>query len=157
MKNIKKEAELIPENKEQEYLDGWKRALADLENVKKRMADGASMQRNTITRDIVESFLSLADNFRSLVQHAPQEKNAWIEGVLHVARQFDQTLQGFGVTMIEDTGKAFDPAIHEAVGEVKAEEKDKIGTVTEVVQVGYKIGDMTIRPAKVKIVGNDKQ
>lgn len=149
MKNIKKQAEPITENKEQEYLDGWKRALADLENVRKRMADGAITQRNAITRDIVESLLSLADNFRSLAEHAPQEKNAWIEGVLHVARQFDQTLEGFGVTMIADTGGAFNPAIHEAVEEVKS--KQKPGTVIEIVQVGYKIGDITIRPAKVKI------
>jgi molecular chaperone GrpE len=150
MKQTKKQEEPTSENKEQEYLDGWKRALADLENAQKRMAENAVSQRAAIKRDIVESFLSLADNFRSLALHAPTNQDAWAQGVVHVARQFDQTLQGFGVEMITDTGGTFNPAIHEAVEEVKTKEKEKIGTIAEVVQPGYKIGDITIRPAKVK-------
>lgn len=150
MKHTKKQEEPTTENKEQEYLDGWKRALADLENVQKRMAETTVIQRAAIKRDIVESFLSLADNFRSLAIHAPKEQDAWAQGVVHVARQFDQTLQGFGVEMITDTGGIFDPTIHEAVDEIKTQEKEKIGTIAEIVQVGYKTGDITIRPAKVK-------
>ncbi len=149
MKPLKKQEQPKKGNKEQEYLDGWKRALADLENAQKRMAETAVLQRAAIKRDVVESFLSLADNFRSLVEHAPKEQNAWVQGVVHIARQFDQTLQGFGVTIIQDTGGIFDPAIHEAVEEVKSEERP--GTVIEIVQAGYTIGDTVIRPAKVKV------
>src|SRR3990167_9133890 len=137
------------QSKEQEYLEGWKRARADLENTKKRMAESHVQQRVAITRDIVESLLSLADNFRSLVEHAPKEQDAWAQGVVHVARQFDQTLEGFGVTMIGDTEGIFDPVIHEAVEEV--ESKENPGTVVALVQVGYKIGDTVIRPAKLKV------
>ena len=137
------------ENKEQEYLEGWKRARADLENTKKRMAESQLQQRVSITRDIVESLLSLADNFRSLVEHAPKEQDAWAQGAVHIARQFDQTLEGFGVTMIADTSGIFDPTIHEAVEELEREEEK--GTVIAIVQAGYRIGETVIRPAKVKV------
>lgn len=137
------------ENKEQEYLDGWKRARADLENFQKRMADTRTREQLAIKRDVAESLIALNDNFRSLTEHAPDTKDSWVAGVLHIARQFDQTLQDFGVETIEATGVPFDPSIHEAVEEVQGEEGP--GTVQEIVQAGYKIGDSVIRPAKVKI------
>lgn len=136
-------------SKEQEYLEGWKRARADLENTKKRMADAHAQHRTSTKRELVESLLSLADNFRSLIDHAPKEQDAWDEGVVHIARQFEQTLIGFGVALIADTGIKFNPMIHEAVAEVKGEQEP--GTVTEIVQVGYMLGEIVLRPAKVKV------
>lgn len=142
----KKEPEIIP-NKEQEYLEGWKRARADLENFQKRMADNRMQEYAVMKRNISENLIALNDNFKALTDHAPEKKDAWVEGVLHIARQFDQTLQEFGIETIEETGQVFDPSIHEAVEEVDGEE----GKVIEIVQAGYKVGDMTIRPAKVKV------
>ncbi len=144
-----KEPEGEVQTKEEEYLEGWKRARADLENVQKRMADNRVKEREAIKRDVAESLIVLADNFRSLTGHAPDTKDPWVAGVLHVARQFDQTLQDLGVEIISDTGGVFDPAIHEAVEEVKGDQSP--GTVVELVQAGYKIGGIAIRPAKVKI------
>ena len=136
--------------KEQEYLAGWKRARADLENLQKRMGDQLQQQRTSVKREVAESLIALADNFRSLVEHAPaSEKDPWAAGVVHVARQFEQVLTEFGIEVIDKTGKLFDPNIHEAVEEV--EEKGKEGQVVVVVQAGYKVGDTTIRPAKVKV------
>lgn len=140
--------------KEQEYLEGWKRARADLENTKKRMADAHAQHRTSTKREVVESFLSLADNFRSLIDHAPKEQDAWIQGVVHVARQFEQILKGFGVKLIADTSIKFNPMIHEAIAEVQGE--GEMGTVIEVVQVGYTLGEIVLRPAKVKIIGEGK-
>ncbi|MDA1168844.1 MAG: nucleotide exchange factor GrpE [bacterium] len=140
------EPEII-QSKEQEYLEGWKRARADLENVQKRMNDTRIQERAILKRTIAEPLIVLADNFRSLIEHAPDTKDPWAAGVLHVARQFDQILEEFGVELIQDTGIVFDPVIHEAIEEVEGEE----GKIIEVVQVGYKIGDITVRPAKVKV------
>ncbi len=137
------------ENKEQEYLEGWKRARADLENLQKRTADNRVREHAAIKSKVAESLIALSDNFHSLIDHAPETKDPWVEGVLHVARQFDQTLQDLGVETISDTGGTFDPAIHEAVEEVKGDQSP--GTVVELVQAGYKIGEYVIRPAKVKI------
>lgn len=147
------EPEIIQKNKEQEYLEGWKRARADLENVQKRMADTRIQERAILKRNIAEPLIVLADNFRSLIEHAPDTKDPWTAGVLHVARQFDQILEEFGVEQINETGKVFDPTIHEAMEEVEGEE----GKIVEVVQAGYKIGEHTVRPAKVKVgKGNDE-
>lgn len=142
------EQEVI-ENKEQEYLEGWKRARADLENFQKRASDNRVREHAAIKSKVAESLIALSDNFRSLTQHAPDSKDPWVAGVLHIARQFDQTLQDLGVETISDTGGAFDPAIHEAVEEVKGDQSP--GTVIEIVQAGYKLGEYVIRPAKVKI------
>jgi molecular chaperone GrpE len=144
-----KEPEQVVENKEQEYLEGWKRARADLENLQKRMVDSRLREHAAIKRSVAESLIALSDNFRSLTEHAPDTKDPWVAGVLHVARQFEQTLQELGVETVSDIGGEFNPAIHEAVEEVKGEGKP--GTVVELVQAGYKIGDIVIRPAKVKI------
>lgn len=138
------------ESKEQEYLAGWKRARADLENLQKRTDIEKQTYRTFLKRDIAETLIPLADNFRSLVAHAPDaSKDPWVAGVTHVARQFEQNLTDFGIEIIEKIGDEFNPLIHEAVGEV--EQEGQKGKVLEIVQAGYKIGDTTIRPAKVKV------
>ncbi len=142
----KKQEKKVP-SKEQEYLEGWKRARADLDNIQKRQAVMREQELLVLKRSVVEPFITLADNFQSLVEHAPDTKSPWVEGVLHIARQFKQQLQEFGVEAIDDTDKEFNPSKHEAVAQVKGEE----GKVISVVQVGYKIGDIVIRPAKVEV------
>lgn len=138
------------DNKEQEYLDGWKRARADLENLQKRMADTMEQQRDAMKKDIAYSLIALADNFRSLAEHVPDPKDPWAAGVLHIARQFEQTMSEFGIEVIADVGKDFNPAFHEALEEVERE-GEKPGTIVELVQAGYKVGASVIRPAKVKV------
>ncbi len=140
-------------SKEQEYLDGWKRARADLENMKKRMADTLQSQQSAMKKDIAYSLVALADNFRSLAEHVPNASDPWAAGVLHVGRQFEQTLSEFGVEVITDIGKEFNPALHEAIEEVE-KEGESPGTIVEVVQAGYKIGQSVIRPAKVRVTAN---
>lgn len=135
--------------KEQEYLEGWKRARADLENIQKRMGNELTGQRDRIKRDVIESLIPLMDNFRSLVDHAPEGNDPWVQGVVHVGRQAEQVLQDLGVEVIQQTGVPFDPNIHEAVDEVSGDEEK--GSVVGIVQVGYRLADKTIRPAKVTI------
>jgi molecular chaperone GrpE len=74
----------------------------------------------------------------------------WAQGVAHVARQFEQAMQEYGVEAFSPTGEPFDPATQEAIEQVKDAEA-KSGMVLEVMQVGYKMGERIIRPAKVKV------
>ncbi len=135
-----------------EYLEGWKRARAELENVKARMHDEANLTRDRITREVIEDMVSIADNFQALVQHVPPDKasDPWVQGVLHVARHFIQTLENYGVELIDPKEGEFNPALHEAVDQVEGEE-GKSGKIAKVVQVGYKFKDTVIRPAKVQV------
>lgn len=141
-----------PGSREQEYLEGWQRARAELDNFRKRIAAEDEAQRMRMKRELVESFLALADHFQSLAKHIPRELkgHAWADGVLHVARQFEQALREFQVVPIDAADTVFDPTRHEAVEQVKKKGVKK-GLVVEVLQPGYVIGDTVVRPAKVKV------
>lgn len=141
----------IPSQKEQEYLDGWQRARAELQNIRSRMANEGTHQLERVKADVLESLLPVADNFQALADHVPQDiqENAWSQGVMHIARDFQRVLGEFGLTPIAGIDMAFNPEIHEAIEQVDSEkEKDM---VVAVVQTGWKLGEKVIRPAKVKI------
>ena len=135
-----------------EYLAGWQRARAELDNLKKRQYEEQQATRERLTQEIVQSLLGLADNFHAMTDHVPEDmkNHAWTEGVIHIARQMDQVLEEYGVTTIADTNLKFDPNIHEAVTAQGKSKRDG-GQVVKILQVGYKMGDQVIRPAKVKV------
>lgn len=138
-------------SREAEYLSGWKRARAELANVRSRLDGERQKQRQSITRDVLESFLELADNFQALIDHTPEdlEEHAWTQGVHHVSRQFSATLASHGINPINPQGQPFDPHTHEAIEQVEGD--GQTDQVVEVVQVGYRLGEQLLRPAKVKV------
>ena len=141
-----------PSSKEQEYLAGWQRARAELDNFRKRMQQQSDNERARIRKEILASLLPLADNFQAMVGHVPKELqgNAWTDGVMHIAHQLDQLLADHDVTLIEALNQPFDPNQHEATGKVKSQDAPR-GHVVEVIQNGYAWRGEIIRPAKVKI------
>ncbi|MFH1354272.1 MAG: nucleotide exchange factor GrpE [bacterium] len=138
--------------KEQEYLAGWQRARAELDNFRKRMFEEQSSQQQRTRQEVVTSLLELADNFQSMANHLPDELagHSWTQGVMHIARQLQNLLHDYGVTPINTVGDQFNPSQHEAISHTKTP-KIKSGRITKVVRVGYKMGDIVIRPAKVKV------
>jgi molecular chaperone GrpE len=138
--------------KEKEYMSGWQRSRAELDNLKKRIAKQRTQEQQQIKKEMVESLLSLSDNFQAMVDHVPEElvDNAWTKGVLHISRQLEQLLDSYGVTPIKAMNHSFDPNVHEAVEHTKVKSK-KTGKVIEVIQTGYTINNEVIRPAKVKV------
>lgn len=142
----------LPSKKEHEYMSGWQRSRAELDNLKKRAAKQREQEQWQIKKEMIESLLSLSDNFQAMVAHVPVEltDNAWTKGVLHISRQLEQLLLSYGVTPIKAMNHSFDPTIHEAVGHSKVK-STKAGKVIEVIQIGYTINNEVIRPAKVKV------
>ena len=140
-----------PSPKEQSYLDGWQRTLAELKNFQQRTREQYVSQNIQVKRQLLEPLLQLADNFQAIVAHMPTEfkDNAWAQGVLHVARQFDQVLTDYQLKKIGAAGEVFDPTKHEAGEHVPGATES--GAVVEVVQVGYQLDDTVMRPAKVKV------
>ncbi len=138
--------------KEQEYLAGWQRARAELVNFRKNMAEQSVAERDRLKQDVIEPLMQLADNMQALVVHCPPDlaTNGWVQGVLHVARQFDQVLADYGVTLIDQADVPFDPRWHEAV-ESSGDKTEGEEKVMAIVQRGYRIGDRVLRPAKVTI------
>lgn len=152
MIHARKSHTVVASNKEQEYLAGWQRERAELQNFRKRMQEQAVRGQQAALRAILEPLLDLADNFQAMVRHVPPalEQDAWVAGVLHIARQLDGLLADYNVRVIEAMGQPFDPARHEAI-EHEQREGVPSGHVVEVVSRGYQLGDEVLRPAKVKI------
>ncbi|MGH9857090.1 MAG: nucleotide exchange factor GrpE [Acidobacteriota bacterium] len=141
-----------PLGREQEYLAGWQRDRAALHNMRKTEEARYAEARVHAHSQAIEPFLAIADNFRSLVVHAPEgkEEDAWVQGVLHISRQVDGVLESLGVQLINPRGQTFDPGEHEAIEQIEADEFTS-GTVTDVLQVGYKMKNKVMRPAKVRV------
>lgn len=130
------------ESKEQEYLDGWKRALADYENLQRDMGKRLDESRDRIKESFVYDLLPVMDNFEQAVNHAPElgeEHQSWMQGVLFIKKQFEDVVKNLGLEKISVEGE-FDPNLHESVGE---------GDKFKEVRSGWKIGDKVIRPAQV--------
>ena len=125
--------------------------MAELKNFQQRTREQYSSQSVQVKRQLLEPLLQLADNFQAIVAHMPIElkDNAWAQGVLHVARQFEQVLTDYQLKKIGAAGEVFDPTKHEAVEHVPGDTAS--GAVVEVVQVGYQLDDTVMRPAKVKV------
>ena len=141
-----------PKPKEQEYLAGWQRARADLDNFRKRVHQEQDSQQQRTRQEIITPLLLLADIFHTMAQHLPKElkDNAWAQGVIHIARQLQSLLHDYGVTPINTVGDQFNPSQHEAISRTK-HKNTASGHIVAIVQVGYKMGDTVIRPAKVKV------
>jgi molecular chaperone GrpE len=134
------------------------RALAEMENLRRRtereVADAKTYGVTSFARDV----LGVADNLRRALDHLPAEAResadatvkSLIEGVEVTERDFLSRLTRHGVKKLEPQGERFDPNLHEALFEVP-DESVPAGTVVQVVESGYTIGDRVLRPAKVGV------
>ena len=134
------------------------RALAEMENLRRRtereVADAKTYGIASFARDAV----ALADNLRRALDSFPAEARAamephvaaLVEGVELTERDFLARLARFGVTKIEAQGARFDPNQHEALYEIP-DESQPAGTVAQVIEPGYSIGERVLRPAKVGV------
>lgn len=135
-----------------EYLAGWKRALADYENLQKHNAQSREEDRRRIRINLAHDLLPVVDNFEQAMKFAPKEipdgmKN-WFAGVEHIARQFAEALKNMGIEPVDSVGHVFDPNLHESGGSRWQEDRPEHVVLEEVIK-GWKIGDIVIRPAKV--------
>ena len=132
----------------------WLRAMAELDNVRKRSRRDVTEARRFAQADVLRSLLDVADNFERALASMATDTEATAaslrEGVELIQQRFQAVLRDRGVEVIEALGTEFDPNCHEAVGQAPREDTAH-GTVIEVVQRGYRFGDMVLRPARVII------
>ncbi len=138
------------------------RALAEAENVRRRgERERADATQYAVTR-FARDMLTIADNFARALAHLPQpvrdaadpQVKAVIDGVEATERQLLAALQSHGIRQIDTSDGKFDPNFHQAVAEVPGEGKPA-GTIVNVVQTGYTIGDRLLRPAMVTVARKD--
>jgi molecular chaperone GrpE len=145
-------ATLIAENAS--LRDRLLRALADVENIRRRAERTAEEARQYAISDFARELLMVADNLERTIAAAERpetvEDQALIEGVRATARLLEQTLSHFGVRKIDALGKRFNPSLHEAVMEAD-DASQPPGTVVRVLEDGYTIQDRLLRPARVVV------
>ncbi len=147
-------AELMACTKERdEHLAGWQRAKADLVNFRRtveedRVRDVARARVRTI-RALVPVFDSLEGAMSGAAWNALER--TWREGMERVTKQLADALAQEGVVAFGTVGDPFDPAYHECVSVVAAEDAATDHTVAQVLQRGYRVGTEVVRPAKVVV------
>ena len=141
-----------------EAKDRMLRTLAEMENLRKRtqreVADARTYGITAFARDV----LDIADNLQRALDAVPMEAReaadpglkALIEGVELTERSLHKTLDKNGVQKLDPLGEKFDPNFHQAMYEVP-DSSVPTGTVVQVVQGGYTIGDRVLRPALVAV------
>ncbi|MEK7583358.1 MAG: nucleotide exchange factor GrpE [Patescibacteria group bacterium] len=124
-------------SKEDEYLNSWKRAQADLDNFKKDEKKRAEEFVKFSNETLILEVLDVVANLELAARHIKDE------GLKITIKQFESLLKKYGVERIAVAGQKFDPAIHEAVGEL-ADDKDLVEE-----RPGYTMHGKVIRPARV--------
>jgi molecular chaperone GrpE len=131
-----------------EYLDLLQRTKADFENYRKRaIRDQERLVAHAHERLVKELLPVLDDLERALEAAERHEEATLVEGVQLVQGALRKALEKEGLAEIEAEG-AFDPHVHEAVLTQPGNGKES-GSVLEVVQRGYRLGDKIVRPARV--------
>ncbi|MEV8090583.1 nucleotide exchange factor GrpE [Streptomyces nigra] len=133
-----------------ELEDRWRRALADLDNLRKRHARELERERASERSRTAAAFLPVLDNLELALTHAGSDPDAIVEGVRAVRDQAVNVLALLGYPRHAETGVAFDPARHEVVGVVQDSDAPP-GTVVEVLRPGYGDGQRQLRPAAVTV------
>ena len=131
------------------------RTLADMENLRRRTEREVADARTYAVTNFARDMLNMADNVRRALESVPAEAGegafmAFVEGVELTERDLLKTLERHGVRKLEPQGQRFDPNLHQAMFEVPNAEVPN-GTVVQVVQSGYVIGDRVLRPALVGV------
>jgi len=144
----------VPEAVEPDYKDQWLRAVAELDNVRKRSRrDVAAAEGRGVAR-LARELLPALDNLdRALAAAENQPENAdhhLTDGIRLVQQELLGALERVGITPDSPLGEAFDPHVHEAVAQQPVEGTAS-GTVVEVYQAGYRLGDDVLRAAKVVV------
>ena len=132
-------------------LAGWKRALADYDNVKKDLARERQSIREYERVAMIEELLPVLDHFDQAAMHAPNgEHAAWMKGILHVKDELEEAVKRAGVEPFGKAGDVFDSNHHDAVAKSHdADAKDQ--AITIVHTRGWKMGDRILRPARVTV------
>ena len=141
-----------------EARDKMLRTLAEMENLRKRTAREVSDARTYGISGFARDVLDIADNLQRALDAVPVEARAaadpglkaLIEGVELTERSLHNALEKNGVRKFDPAGEKFDPNVHQAMYEIP-DPSVPTGTIAQVIQSGYMIGERVLRPALVGV------
>jgi molecular chaperone GrpE len=138
--------------KADEYLELAQRTKADFENYRKRAArESAAAQERGVAK-LARELLPAVDNLDRALAAAEADRNGGelLSGIKLVHADVIAALARVGIEPFSPEGERFDPTCHEAVAQLPSESAQP-GTVVEVYQRGYRLGESVLRPARVVV------
>ncbi|MGO1539908.1 MAG: nucleotide exchange factor GrpE [Leucobacter sp.] len=146
------EQEPEAEAAENPYLDDLRRITAEYANYRKRTEANVAIDKQRATAAAVLQLLPVLDDLDRAEQHGDLAEGS---AFATIAQKLRGTVERLGVESFGEAGEAFDPAVHEAIAQVPTPGVET-PTVLDVVELGYRIGEVELRPAKVAVaVGAD--
>jgi molecular chaperone GrpE len=141
-----------------EMKDRLLRTLAEMENLRKRTEREVTDARLYGVASFARDVLGVADNMRRALDAVPQEARAnaqagmkvLVDGIELTERELLKALEKNGVRQFTPQGEKFDPNVHQAMFEVP-DPSVPAGSIVQVMQPGYMIGDRVLRPALVAV------
>ena len=134
------------------------RTLAETENLRKRYEREKEDLSNYVISNFAKETLSILDNLQRALNSIKTDElkdndeniSKFVEGIQLTEKQIITIFEKFKIEKVESLDNNFDPNLHQAMFEVESKDKEP-GTVVEVVQEGYKIGERLLRPALVGV------
>ncbi|MCS6858943.1 MAG: nucleotide exchange factor GrpE [Abditibacteriales bacterium] len=151
LEELQRELNMLREQN-QELNDQYLRALADMENARRRHLRELADRQQFANERLINDLLPVLDNLERALEAASHTQNneGLKEGVELTARQFLAVLMSYGVSPIDAIGQPFNPALHEAVGQVETDEHPE-GIIAAELQRGYVLHGRTLRPSRVMV------
>ncbi len=131
--------------------DKYLRERAEMENFRKRQERVTTDRVRREKRELLGKVLEVVDNLeRALAFQETMDRDSLQQGMRMLQWQLDELLKVEGLTPVPSVGEPFDPYVHEAIEAVASAEHPE-GVIVEEVRKGYRLGDETLRPARVKV------
>lgn len=140
------------QNEIEQIKENHLRKAAEMENMKKRLQRERQQYFQLAKENAIMDFLPISDDLMRTLEAMKEggADDAYVDGIELVANKFNEVLTKNDVERIDQTGVPFDVDLHDAMMRQSSEDKSvESGTILQVIENGYKIGDKTLRHAKV--------
>lgn len=135
-----------------ENFDLYVRAVAEMENVRRRAAEDVTKAQKFSIEKFAKNLLPVMDSLEKAIEMTAEIEGPMREGILATHRQLVHALEMSGMTVIDPKDAKFDPNTQQAIAMVPAVEGKSAGDVAQVFQHGWKIHERVLRPAMVSVV-----
>lgn len=135
-----------------ENFDLYVRAVAEMENVRRRAAEDVSKAQKFSIEKFAKNLLPVMDSLEKAIEMTAEIEGPMREGILATHRQLVHALEMSGMTVIDPKDAKFDPNTQQAIAMVPAVGGKSAGDVAQVFQHGWKIHERVLRPAMVSVV-----
>ncbi|MGB2706192.1 MAG: nucleotide exchange factor GrpE [Candidatus Omnitrophota bacterium] len=149
--NKHKEKKQAKEAEAVDYKDKWLRALAEYENLKKRIEREKAETVKFSNQFLIIELFPIMDSFDSALKSIENsnDRESFLKGLKMLQGEFHSVLEVNGLKKIKTVGEKFDPNFHEAQEEIF--DKFPQGVIAEEIRSGYTLNDRLLRPALVKV------